>query len=96
MMKSFLKYICILILVTISLLYGFDMLYSQIYNIGVSRDKVSWVRSMEGKDTLDFVLLGSSRCIHHLQTTILEEKSGQHGLNLGYAGSGPVEKAHVK
>lgn len=42
-------------------------------------------------DSLDYVLIGSSRCVNHLQPRIIDSMTGLVGLNLGYASSGPVE-----
>lgn len=90
-MKKFIKYIVLLLFIVVAQLYFFDSLFNQIYEKGIVRDKIKWMRSMEFNDTIDYVLLGSSRCIYHLEPKILDAKSGLKGFNFGYPSSGPFE-----
>ncbi|WP_020531584.1 hypothetical protein [Flexithrix dorotheae] len=89
-MRKFIKYVLILILITVLELYGFDLFFTKVYYEGAPRDKISWVNSIKD-GRFDYVLLGSSRCINHLQPKLIENICGKKGLNLGYAASGPVE-----
>lgn len=90
-MKIFLKYSITLVFVLFIVLYVFDIVYTYVYENGTPRDKISWVSSMNKKDSLDFVLVGSSRCIHYLKPKLIQARTGKNGINLGYAASGPVE-----
>ncbi len=47
--------------------------------------------SFKTKDTLDYALFGSSRCIHSVDPTMINEKLGTNGLNLAYQASNPLE-----
>ena len=90
-MKKLIKYVAKIILTTIVLSYFFDFLYTNAHHNKAPRSKISWIKSTYFPDSLDYVLLGSSRCVHHLQPKIIKEKTGKTGVNLGYAACGPVE-----
>ncbi|GAB5527028.1 MAG: hypothetical protein Roseis2KO_49000 [Roseivirga sp.] len=90
-MKNFVKYVLILAIATIGLSYCFDILYTNMYYSETIRSKISWVKSDQFPDSLDYVLLGSSRSIHHLQPELIDSITKLNGLNLGYPASGPVE-----
>ena len=90
-MKQFATYIAFLLVIALTISYVGDLLFTQVYYNGAPRDKIRWVRSEQMADSLDYVLLGSSRCIHNVKPALIGEMSGKKGLNLGYAASGPVE-----
>jgi len=90
-MKKLGRYIVSLLFISILLLYGLDYIFTKAYYDGAPRTKISWVQSQVFPDSLDYVLLGSSRCIHHLQPELITKITNKKGLNLGYSGSGPVE-----
>ena len=90
-MKRFLTYTCFLFLITLLLLYVFDAMYTRIYGMDVPRSQVQWVKSLKKNDTLDYILLGSSRCKNHIQPNLIEKISGKKGLNLGSYASGSFE-----
>lgn len=90
-MKKLGQYIASLLLISILSLYGLDYIFTKSYYDGVPRTKISWVQSQSFPDSLDYVLLGSSRCINHLQPELITKTTNKKGLNLGYASSGPVE-----
>lgn len=90
-MKKLSQYIASLVLIIILILYSLDYLFTNTYYHGTIRSKTSWVKSTIFPNSLDYVLLGSSRCIHHLQPEIISQTTHKHGLNLGSAASGPVE-----
>ncbi|MBT8309089.1 MAG: hypothetical protein HKO72_12405 [Flavobacteriaceae bacterium] len=91
-MKRFLKTFAIYILILIGFLFVLEFVFTySYYNPKNPRSKVSWIMSMDSKDTLDYALFGSSRCIHSIDPTIINEKLGTNGLNLAYAASNPLE-----
>jgi hypothetical protein len=47
--------------------------------------------SLDSKDTLDYALFGSSRCIHTINPSIINNRLGTNGLNLAYQASNPLE-----
>ena len=90
-MRGFLWYIIRLLISVIVLLYLFDATYTYIYENGVSRDKIRWVNSVEMPDSVDYILLGSSRCLNTLIPAVIYQSSGKKGVNLGCSGAGMVE-----
>ena len=90
-MKKLGNYIICITLIAIVLFYCFEYIFTNAYYKGTPRSKVSWVKSKSFPDSLDYVLLGSSRCIHHIQPKIIKELTHKEGINLGYASAGPVE-----
>jgi len=72
-------------------MYLADFVFTKIYEKGTPRDRIGWIRTMSEGDSVDYVLLGSSRCVHHIDPKLILEKTGLKGYNLGYAASGPVE-----
>jgi len=90
-MKALFKYVVIMLFGIIGFLYLFDFIYTQAYYSTVIRNKNSWTKSDKFPDSLDYVLLGSSRCIHHIQPELIAKKTSKQGLNLGYPACGPVE-----
>jgi len=89
-MKQFVQYILILLAIVISWQVIGEFAYTYVYNHGSPRNKVMWVRSMN-KDSLDYVVLGSSRSYYHINPLIIEEETGKKGLNLAYNNSYPFE-----
>jgi len=90
-MKIFVRYIVGLIALTILVMSVSDFIFTLVYYNGIPRDKIRWINTDEIPDTLDYVLLGSSRCRSHLQPDIILENTGKIGLNLGISGAGAVE-----
>ncbi len=91
-MKRFFKIVSFYILITILLLFLLESLFTySYYHPKNPRSKVSWIMSMTDKDTLDYALFGSSRCIHTINPTIINKELGTNGLNLAYQASNPLE-----
>ncbi|WP_196894921.1 hypothetical protein [Aureivirga marina] len=91
-MKKFLIHILKTVLIFIILAYFLDFSYTFIYSKSAPRSKITWLKqSFSKKDSLEYVLLGSSRCIHSLNSKTILEKTGKKGLNLAYPSTGPFE-----
>lgn len=90
-MKKFFKFLSFALILFVVVLTFMDIVYTQVYDSHDSkRTKVQWVRSMD-KVHYDYILIGSSRVIHHIDPEILNHKYGVNGVNLGIAGSGMVD-----
>jgi len=72
-------------------MYVGEYVYTYVYNHGSYRDKVMWVRDLKSQDSLDYVVLGSSRAYYHVDPILIEQKTGKKGFNLGYNNSYPFE-----
>jgi hypothetical protein len=93
-MKKFGHFIVLNIFGLIAILYCLDGLYTFSYYKGI-RSKQSWIRSEIFPDTLDYIIVGSSRCIHHLIPDQIFNQTQKKGLNLGYAATGPIENTLI-
>lgn len=82
-MKQLIQYIFTILVATIVLAYLLDIIYTYTYNHGAYRNKAMWVRNMDGKDSLDFIILGSSRAHYFIDPVQIEKETGKKGLNLG-------------
>jgi|TARA_R110002072_G_scaffold131586_5_gene271403 hypothetical protein len=82
-MKKFGKYILFLLLTLFAIMLFLDVGYTWVYNHGAYRNKAMWVRDMQGKAEVDYIVLGSSRAKYYIDPKIVEEKTGAYGLNLG-------------
>lgn len=81
-MRKFFKYILLLVIVVIALLYLLELLYTHTYKNGNPRNKVSYVLSMN--DTyIDYIFLGSSRVDNNIDAEIIKTVTGKKALNLG-------------
>ena len=90
-MKKFSIYGVQLALVAVMSSVVLEYFYTYVYNHGSIKNKVSWVRNYKNKDTLDYVLLGSSRVLYFLDPKLIMEKTNKKGINLGYDACGPFE-----
>lgn len=91
-MKTFVYKLLAYIAVLIATLFILDYVYTASYYNPVNpRSKTSWVMSFKSKDTLDYALFGSSRCLNSINPTIINKKLGTNGLNLAYAACNPFE-----
>lgn len=70
-----------------------DYLFTQVYYQAAPRNKVSWLKSDELPDSMDYAIFGSSRSIHNLSPKIIEKRTGLTGFNFGCDAAGPVEIA---
>ena len=90
-MGKLLKYVSFFVLILIALSFFFDALYTNLYNRHVPREKAAWLRTKTKTDKIDYVLIGSSRCLNDLDPRIIEARTGKVGMNLGNRSSGPFE-----
>jgi hypothetical protein len=81
-MGKFFKYIGLLVIVVIALLYLLELLYSHTYKNGIPRNKVSYVLSMHDK-YIDYIFLGSSRVDNNIDASVIASITGKKALNLG-------------
>jgi len=106
-MKQFLKTVLFYMAIIVVLLFLFEWLFTHsYYNPKHPRSKVSWMMSMDNKDTLDYALFGSSRCVHSVNPQIINKAFATNGINLAYQAGNPLEvklslktllkKRHVK
>jgi len=90
-MKKFLQYILLLCLSVFILAVVLDIAVTGIYSHFAIRSKVEWARSMKNQDNLDYVLLGSSRCVQHIIPEMITVQTRKKGINFGYASAGLFE-----
>jgi hypothetical protein len=81
-MKKFFKYILLLLINVVALLYLLDVLYTYTYKNGIARNKVSYVLSMNDK-YIDYIFLGSSRVDNTIDAEVIERITRKKALNLG-------------
>lgn len=60
-----------------------DVVYTLIHISGTSRSKVQVVRSIE-RESYDYVLMGSSRVMYHVNDRLIDSVKNVNGINLGY------------
>ncbi len=60
-----------------------DVFYTTVFNTGAHRNKLMWIRDLENKPQLEYLILGSSRANYTLEPTLIEAKTGKKGYNLG-------------
>ncbi|RDK84825.1 hypothetical protein [Marinirhabdus gelatinilytica] len=82
-MKPFVKYIVILLAITLSGMLVLDLFYTVVFNTGAYRNKLMWVRDLENRPQLDYIILGSSRANYTLKPNLIEAQTGKEGYNLG-------------
>ena len=91
-MRKFLRFLLFIFLGIVLLAYILDVFYTYTYNHPIyARNKPSWLKKINNDIDFDYILLGSSRCIEHLNPVQIDKQTGERGINLGYAASGPLE-----
>lgn len=86
-MKQFGKKTILLVLVTMSLLFLFDFVYTQIYTRTIPRNKLQYILKTRN-NCFDVVFLGSSRVANHIDIELFDSLSGKKTINLGVEGAG--------
>lgn len=89
-MKRFIKHIILLLAILLAWQFVGEYAYTYVYYKGTPRNKVMWVRSMEGVE-MDFAVLGSSRAQYHVDPMLIEIETGKIGYNFGSQNSYPFE-----
>lgn len=87
-MKKFSFLIVRLIFFCIAALYLCQEVFDRSYDL-ITRSKIDWIMK-EDSTKYDFVFIGSSRCIHHVNPLTFDSL-GYTSINYGYASVGPRE-----
>ncbi len=90
-MKKFLRYILVLLSITLILMYALDWVYTSIYNHSQVRSKVQLVLNSPPKH-YDAIIIGSSRAENHVVSKLFEAQ-GLTAYNLGMSGSNLCENS---
>lgn len=89
-MRRFLKQILTIIGVIILIVYALEYYFTYTYYTAkYPRLKTALVKQIKVSDSLDYALIGSSRCIGHVYTDVIEKETGLKGINLGYSSCKP-------
>ena len=89
-MKRFATYTLWLFVITLVFMVTLDFIYTSVFNHGADRNKLMWVRAMEGEN-LDYIILGSSRANYSIQPNVITSTTGKKGFNLGMNSSNIIE-----
>lgn len=85
-MGKFGLYVFTVLLSTIILAIGLDLLYSYVYRNSEPRSKIQYILQHENKD-YDIAFFGSSRTENHIDCDLITKMTGASCINLGEAGS---------
>lgn len=86
-MRKFGLYIIKLILGLIAISVALDMFYTHVYSHShAKRNRAQQALAMKDGD-FDYIILGSSRAVHHINPVVLNEKYNRNGINLAYVAS---------
>ena len=85
-MRSFIKYIVNLIVISLLILIIGDLIYTYTFYKCIPRNKLQYVLKNYDKN-YDNVFIGSSRVANHIDVKYLDSLSGQKNLNLGVEGA---------
>ncbi|AEG99960.1 hypothetical protein [Lacinutrix sp. 5H-3-7-4] len=86
-MKKFIKYIVLIFLVVIAVLFILDICYTNVYLKTQPRNKTQYILSLDEKTNLDYVFLGSSRVENFIMPSIIKEETNKEAINLGTQGA---------
>ena len=86
-MKRFLKLLFKWFVFVLLLACVLDMVFTHVYSHSAPRNKTQYILSLNEKDTLDYVFLGSSRVENTVVTKLIEKETGKKALNLGVQGA---------
>ncbi|OBQ55386.1 hypothetical protein JJL45_08260 [Tamlana sp. s12] len=86
-MDKFLKYMLLIVFISIVSLYLLDTLYTNVYSNAVPRNKTQFILSLDEGETIDYVFLGSSRVENFIMSSEIERITGKRVLNLGSQGA---------
>lgn len=87
-MKNFLKILVVISLITISLMYILDYVYSYAFKNGQPRSKIQNILQLEN-DHYDLAFFGSSRTENHIDCKLITELTGKSCINFGISGGSP-------
>ncbi|KAB1067036.1 hypothetical protein F6U93_11480 [Tamlana haliotis] len=86
-MKRFLRNSIVLSVGIITLLYGLDFIYTNVYENSFPRNKTQHILNLEEGEKLDYVFLGSSRVENSIVSREIENITGKRTINLGTQGA---------
>lgn len=82
-MKKFLNHLLLILIISISVMFIFDFLYTEIYKNSESRSKFQYFRSLKNKK-VNYIFLGSSRVDNSIVPSVIKKKTNKETLNLGF------------
>lgn len=82
-MRKFLKYIALIFLFIVGVLYLLDYSFTKVYESSVPRTKIQYLRSFKNKK-VDYIFLGSSRVENGIVPELILDKTGKTAINLGF------------
>lgn len=85
-MKFFLNHLFLTLMITISSMFIFDLLYTEVYKNSDSRSKFQYFRSLKNKK-VNYIFLGSSRVDNGIVPSIIKNKTNKWAVNLGFQGA---------
>lgn len=81
-MKSFILHILKVAALFVVLLIVLDVSYTAVFLHTKEKTKLNWVMNMHDRQ-VDYIILGSSRVLFHLDTDLINDSTGLEGYNLG-------------
>lgn len=87
-MKNFLKILVVISLITISLMYILDYVYSYAFKNGQPRSKIQNILQLKN-ERYDLAFFGSSRTENHIDCDLITELTGKSCINFGISGGSP-------
>lgn len=87
---EFLKLACVVGLAAI----GLDCAYTAVLSRYSDRSTLHKVRHMQGRH-YDYIVVGSSRALHHVDPAVLEREFGKRGVNLGEQDASGLDACRV-
>ena len=90
-MNKFLFNILYYLIAIAIIAFVFEYLFTNSHYKNVPRNPVSWAMSMDSTNVYDYVVLGSSRALHHVDPLQIEKLTGKRGLNLGLQDAKPFD-----
>lgn len=81
-MGKFIRHTLKLALLIIGMLIALDILYTQAFLQTGKKTKLNWVLNMKDQQ-LDYIILGSSRVLFHIDSDLINDSTGLVGYNLG-------------
>ncbi|MGV8828183.1 MAG: hypothetical protein ACWA6U_07665 [Breznakibacter sp.] len=81
-MKKFIFHIAKIALLFVGLLIFLDLIYTTLFLQTKNKSKLNWVMNMQNRQ-VDYIILGSSRVLFHLDTDLINDSTGLEGYNLG-------------
>lgn len=81
-MKAFGIYVAKILVLLLVILTVLDLIYTSVHYQARKRTKIHWVMNMHDQQ-LDYIVLGSSRVLFHVDADLINGTTGLNGYNLG-------------